>query len=146
MFIIHAPDTSIYSKTRRVLDPESGTTLEFVGATGRTEGRVFILRQNDVAIPFDVSIDWGVVDDDSGEKYTLMRFASFGASIWVQRWSDVHSYTFSSAEEEREWKTIAAEALVVCGTSYDGPNFGPDHFRVELNGSILSRRDFGYTS
>ncbi|GAB3251457.1 hypothetical protein [Arthrobacter pigmenti] len=146
MFTIHAPDASIYAKTRRVLDPESGITLEFVGATGRSPGRAFILSQNEVAIPFDISFDRGAVDHSTGEEYTLMRFGSFGTSMWVRPWSDVPPYTFSSVAEEQKWKNIAAEALVVCGTSYNGLDFGPDHFRVELNGNILSRRDFGYTS
>lgn len=70
---------------------------------------------------------------------------SFGTSIYLKGDKDVPNYDFSSDEEARHWRRIAAEALLIFGTNYNGFDLDPAYARVLLNGELLTRGDFGYT-
>lgn len=74
-----------------------------------------------------------------------MEIVSFGTSIYLKGDRNVPNYEFSSDEEARRWRRIAAEAVLIFGLDYNGFNLAPDYVRVLLNGELLTRRDFGYT-
>ena len=144
MFTIHQADPS-NSDSTRVLDPETGTTLEMVARTGRYPGKAFVLAHGDMEIPFQTTIEESCIDKGTGEEYYLSRFDGFGSSLYAQTFRVVPAVTFQNDEGLKKWKTLAAEALLIYGMHYTGFDVDPSYFRVELDGKILTRKDFGYS-
>lgn len=74
-----------------------------------------------------------------------MRFSSFGRSGETHRLGYA-TYEFADETEEKHWKRIAAEALLIYGPSYLGMTFKDGYARVEVDGELLKRSDFGYSA
>ncbi len=87
----------------------------------------------------------GLVDADTGKPFFTSEIVTFGTSIFLKGDKNVPDYKFSSDEEARRWRRIAAEAVLIHGLVYNGLKFDPGYARVILDGEILTRRDFGYT-
>ena len=104
-----------------------------------------MLRHGNMCIPFHTELVAGLVDPDTGKPFFTSEIISFGTSIFLKGDRDVPNYEFSSDEEQRRWRRIAAEAVLIYGLAYDGLDLDPDYVRVILNGEVLTRRDFGYT-
>ncbi|GAB3523862.1 hypothetical protein [Arthrobacter monumenti] len=146
MFTIYARDDGRSSGATRVLDPETGTTLQLVSLNFRSPGGVFILAQGDARIRFTTSIEHGLVDSNTGEPYRVTRIEHFGKSYFSFQVSEAGDHEPRGLDDKFNWLKIAVEALLVFGDHYDGFRTEPDYARIELNGQILTRRDFGYTS
>lgn len=87
----------------------------------------------------------GQIDAVTGKPYFFSEIVSFGTSIYLKGDRDVPNYEFGSDEEAKQWRRIAAEALLIYGRNYNGFDLDPDYARVLLNGELLTRRAFGYT-
>ena len=146
MFSIFVPaGDPRWSPERRVLDVNRNITLQLKGGTGREPGKTFVLSHGDMRIPLHTAEQCGLVDAKAGKPYFISEIVSFGTSIYLKGDRDVPNYDFSSDEEARRWRRIAAEALLIFGRNYNGFDLDPDYVRVLLNGELLTRRDFGYT-
>ncbi|POH64383.1 hypothetical protein C3B61_13115 [Cryobacterium zongtaii] len=101
---------------------------------GRIPGDGFILTWGDRQIPFE-SLSSQVTDPVGGESYYSVKFTAFGVSAAVELRTKVKSYRFGSDEELATARRLAAEALVVYGSSYNGLTYPDGENRVELMGS-----------
>ena len=79
----------------------------------------------------------------AGESYYLVKFTAFGISAAVELRTQVKSYRFGSDEELATARLLAAEALLVYGSNYNGLTYPDGENRVELNGVELRLSDFG---
>ena len=146
MFSIHLPEGEPwYSGKRRVLDADRDIFLQLLGGTGREPGKAFVLRHGDVRIPLHTAEESGLVDPGTGRPFFTSEIVSFGTSIYLKGDRDIPNHKFSSDEEARRWRRIAAEAVLIFGIDYNGFDLAPDYVRVLLNRELLTRRDFGYT-
>lgn len=145
MFTIHAPDGDLYGD-KRVLDPETGTTLQLVSLNFRSSGGVFILAQGDARIRFTTSIEYDLVDPHTGEPYRVTRIESFGKSYFSYQRSEAGDHELTGLDEKFNWRKIAVEALLVFGDDYDGLESVADYARVDLDGQPITLKDFGYSS
>ncbi len=135
MFSIYLPEGEPwYSTKRRVLDFDKGIALEYVRSLGKEEeerGKAFVLSDGTTRIPFVTRIIFDV-NPKTGETYFYSMIDSF-------------NHKFANAQDETRWRRTAAEALLIFGSIYNGFKHDPDSVRVELDGKLLTRRDFGYT-
>lgn len=146
MFSIFVPEGEPpWSTERRVVDTERDIALQLKGLTGREPGTAFVLSHGSMRIPLHTAQQSGLVDAVTGKPYFTSEIVSFGTSIYLKGDRDVPNYDFSSDEEARQWRRIAAEAVLIFGLNYNGFDLDPDYVRVLLNGELLTRRDFGYT-
>lgn len=145
MFIIDGPENDVLKRNHRVLNPVSRTSLKWISMTQRSSGYAFVLQSGQVSIPFETSVGYEV-DESTGKGYLLTRFERFGASLLIEDRTGIQAYQFRDEEDESSWKRLAAEAVLIFGGSYNGPKSPPELYRVELDGKILTRRDFGYPS
>lgn len=146
MFSIYVPEGEPrWSNKRRVLDADRDISLQLKALTGREPGMAFVLSHGSMRIPLHTAEQTGLVDAVTGKPYFTSEIVSFGTSIYLKGDRDVPNYDFSSDEEARRWRRIAAEAILIFGLNYNGFALAPDYVRVVLNGELLTRRDFGYT-
>lgn len=146
MFSIYVPvGEPRWSTERQVLDRERDIALQLEGLTGREPGRAFVLSHGDMRVPLHTAEQSGLIDAVTGKPYFISEIVSFGTSIYLKGDKDVPNYDFGSDEDAMRWRRIAAEALLIFGTNYNGFDLDPDYARVLLNGELLTRRDFGYT-
>ncbi|POH67820.1 MULTISPECIES: hypothetical protein [Cryobacterium] len=76
-----------------------------------------------------------MTDPVGGESYYSVKFTAFGVSAAVELRTKVKSYRFGSDEELATARRLAAEALEVYGSSYNGLTYPDGENRVELMGS-----------
>lgn len=79
----------------------------------------------------------------TGETYYLTKFTAFGVSLTVEKNTKVKSYRFISDEELAVAVRLAAEALLVYGSNYNGLSRPDGCTRVALDGGELRLSDFG---
>ena len=145
MFSIHVPEGGPwYSHKRRVLDSHRGIALQFGASTGRDPGKAFVLTHGSKRIPFHTAEQSGLTDELAGTPYFLSEIVSFGTSVYLKGDRNVPNYEFANYEETRNWRRIAAEAVLIFGLDYNGFDLAADYVRVLLNGELLTRKDFGY--
>lgn len=145
MFSIFVPEGEPwYSNKRRVLDTSRGLTLQFMASTGRDPGKAFVLTHGSIRIPFHTAEQSGLTDELTGGPFFVSEIVSFGTSIYLKGDRDVPNRRFGTDEEARQWRRIAAEAVLIFGLDYNGLDLAPEYARVLLNGELLTRRDFGY--
>lgn len=135
-----------YSNKRRVLDSDRNIALQLKALTGREPGKAFALSHGDMLIPLHTWDQAGQVDPATGKRFCVSEIVSFGTSIYLKGDRNVPDYEFTSDEESRRWRRIAAEAVLIFGIDYNGFNFDPDYIRIPLDGELVTRRDFGYTT
>lgn len=145
MFSINLPEGEPwYSTKRRVVDAERKISLRLGALTGRDPGKAFVLTHGDMRIPFHTEERTGLVDPETARPFFISEIVSFGTSIYLKGDRDVPNYEFSSGDEARRWRRIAAEAVLIFGLDYNGFDYDADYVRILLDGRILTRRDFGY--
>lgn len=96
-----------------------------------------------MTVPFHTAESDGT-DPKTGDWYFASEIVSFGTSIYLKGDRDVPDYAFTTHEEARRWRRIAAEALLVFGRDYNGFDYPQEQVRVVLNDELLTRREFGY--
>ena len=130
----------------RVVDADAGVYLEWLVTGSRFTTEVFELLSASGGIPFTTSREYGV-DPETALKFMLFKFVTFGSAPRAQiRAKHLVSRTFNDDNEKQYWMKVAAEALLVFGTSFNGleaPYNG--YTRVQLNNYIYTLEDFGYT-
>lgn len=145
MFSIDLPAAEPwYSNKRRVVDAERSISLQLKGLTGRDPGKAFVLRHGDTSIPFHTEERTGLVDQLTAQPYFTSEIVSFGTSIYLKGDRNAPNYRFKDDDEARQWRRIAAEAVLIFGLDYNGFDLDQQYVRVLLNGELLTRRDFGY--
>ena len=142
MFEIQQSDPSDMT-TKRVVDPERGISLELVALPGRKPGGAYVLRTPRVAVPFETSEQDGL--RDAGGLYRRITFTSFGSSFYASTRAGIPPALFESAEEEMALMMLAIEAILIFGDYYNGFASRPLFYRVEFDGRIFTRLDFGYS-
>jgi hypothetical protein len=80
--------------------------------------------------------------NESGDEYILVRFGAFGGSAYANQYG-IKPYRFPNGEERRHVMMLAAEALLVFGSDYDGSAKPEGFYRVEHEGKVYTNRDFG---
>ena len=142
MFKVEAvPD----SYDQRVVDADTGVYLEWLVTGSRYTTEVSSLVHPGGMIPFMTSREYGV-DPDTGPPFLVYRFITFGSAWRAQlRTQHLVNCTFTDDVAKEFWMTVAAEALVVFGSAFNGLKV-PDrrYTRVALNDTILTLEDFGY--
>ncbi|MGP4031849.1 hypothetical protein [Pseudarthrobacter sp. 1C304] len=145
MFSINLPEGEPwYSNKRRVVDAERKFSLRLGALTGRDPGKAFVLTHGDMRIPFHTEERTGLVDAETARPFFISEIVSFGTSIYLKGDRGVPNCEFSSADEARRLRRIAAEAVLIFGLDYNGFDYDADYVRVLLDGKILTRRDFGH--
>ena len=146
MFSIFVPEAEPrWSPERQVLDRDRDIALQLKGGAGRDMGKTFVLSHGHMRIPMHTAETGGQIDAVTGKPYFFSEIVSFGTSIYLKGDRDVPNYEFGGDEEAKQWRRIAAEALLIFGRNYNGFDLDPDYARVLLNGELLTRRAFGYT-
>jgi hypothetical protein len=144
VFSIHLPEGEPwYSDQRRVLDTERRISLQFTGGIGSEGVRGFLLSHRAMRLPFATAERTS--DAEGGPRYFVYEIVSFPAPFYVPAGSETPAGGFSSSDETNSWRRTAAEALLVFGRDYNGFDLDADYARVQMEGELLTRRDFGYT-
>ncbi|CAH0238926.1 MULTISPECIES: hypothetical protein [unclassified Arthrobacter] len=130
----------------RVADADAGVYLEWLVTGSPYTTEVFELLNASGGIPFTTSREH-VVDPESGLKFTLFKFITFGSAPRAQsRAKHLVNRTFDDDNEKQYWMKIAVEALLVFGTAFNGLEAPYKGFtRVEFNNRIYTLEHFGYT-
>lgn len=147
MFSIHLPEGEPwYSEKRCVRDNDRDVSLQFKGGIGSEPGRAFTLRQGSEEISFTTAEQLGSVDPGNNKKpYFIYHIHLFQTVYEHDGGTNASPRRFANdGEEANRWLCLAAEALLIFGRDYNGPELEPDYVRVLLDGKVLTRRDFGY--
>jgi hypothetical protein len=147
MFTVEAyPDGTIYGGRRCVVDHDRQARLELVNGSAQSGGNLFLLTWQDRSIPI-VTFSQDAVDRDSGEHQVHVHIRALGASRYAKN-SHVKATTLSDADRFLA-RRLAAEALIVFGSWFDGLTFQDGHFVVKdsVDGDDLSYTlsSFGYS-
>ena len=144
MFSIYLPEGEPwYSDQRRVLDTERRISLQFTGGIGSEGVRGFLLSHGAMRLPFATTERTS--DAAGGPRYFVYEIVSFPDRFYGSAGSETPAAGFSSSDETNSWRRTAAEALLIFGRDYNGFDLDPDYARVQMEGELLTRRDFGYT-
>jgi len=138
------PDEPWYSNKRRVVDADRRISLHLKALTGRDPGKAFVLRHGNMSIPFHTEERTGLVDPLTAKPYFSSEIISFGTSIYLKGNRNVPNHRFNDDDEARQWRHVAAEAVLIFGLDYNGFDLDQEYVRVLLDGKLLTRRDFGY--
>lgn len=116
MFSIYLPEGEPwYSTNRQVLYVDRDISLQLLALTGREPGKAFVLRHGGRRVPLHTAEQSGLVDRVTGRPYFTSEIVSFGTIIYLKGDRNVPNYEFSSDEEARRWRRIAAEAVLIFG-------------------------------
>ncbi|AWB88993.1 hypothetical protein [Homoserinimonas hongtaonis] len=127
-----------------IIDPERDASLEFIGGRGRVPGMVHTLTTGDLVVPFEARRT--AQADAEGHEFYLITFDSFGSLFVTPTGLKLDPVDFTSPAERRRLQLLAAEALLVFGSMYDGLR-KPDGFnRVSIEGNTYTLSSFGYES
>ena len=124
----------------KIIDDERGVWIQFLAGRGRSPGGVFKLVVGETVIPFETDRDFS--EDADGAGHLLTRFVSFGLSPAANA-RGVAPNMMMSPDERREYMLLAAEALLVFGSFYDGDSKPEGWAQVELVGVIYTLASFG---
>ena len=123
--------------------------LVILQGVGRAPGWVHLLGDGNNTIPFATREAWREFPRDplTGERFKITRIQSFGSLCAkdTATGSLFLPHTFIDDDDRAQWLRIAAEATLVCGSTYNGMDYKDGYFRVELGGQLLRLSDFGYT-
>ena len=126
---------------KRVIDHERDAWLQFV-LRKRNSTRVLKLVWKGNVIPFE-AIRTEVRDEPPGEIWYCWRLGVFGGTIAAKLWDGTEPYEFGSPQLRRQVQMLAVEALLVFGGHYNG-DIRPDGYdRVEFDGRLYRKSDFG---
>ena len=130
----------------RVADADAGVYLEWLVTGSRYTTEVFELLNASGGIPFTTSREY-VIDPATGLKFTLFKFITFGSAPRSQsRAKHLVNRIFRDENEKQHWMKIAAEALLVFGSAFNGLEAPYEGYtRVEINGRVYTLKDFGYS-
>lgn len=132
-----------------VVDHERNLYLVILYGIGRAPGWVCLLGDGRNTIPFRTADEWRDTPRDpvTGERFQLTRMVSFGNPVKATQFGGwILGHTFVDDRDKAHWLRVAAEAMLVCGSTYNGLDYKDGYFRVELDGELLRLSDFGYTS
>jgi hypothetical protein len=101
----------------------------------------FLLGWGEREIPFDVQTT--PLQDDTGQTYYLKRFISFGGSAAPRVTELMESYNFQDDTEREHATLLAIEAMIAFGGYYNGLDKPDGVHRIEHNGRIYTKKDFG---
>ncbi|MGN6307482.1 MAG: hypothetical protein ACTHNH_21900 [Mesorhizobium sp.] len=126
---------------KRVIDHERDAWLQFV-CSQRCGATVMKLVWHGNVVPFERD-RWEVSDEPIGEIWYRSRFGPFGASSAAKRWEGIEPYHFDDPHLRRQAQMLAVEALLVFSGHYNG-DIRPDGYdRVEFDGRLYRKSDFG---
>lgn len=130
----------------RVADHARGVWLQRVATHGRDPGHTFQLVRGNTPIALDTYGDERI--DSSGQVYYFVQISSIGGSPIALRVAGIEPVTFSSEDEKDEVTELAAEALLVYGSLYDGLSRPEGQYRIgysSQNGQrVATLATFGY--
>lgn len=144
MFHIEEMKKSGSERNRIVADHARGVWLQMLSSIGPEPGTVFKLVWGERVIPFEAVRD-EQHQQGTSEVFFLTRFLTFGRSIFAKSRSGIDEYSFESPEERKQAQLLAVEALLIYGGHYDGDKRPEGYNRVELEGRVYTKRDFGMT-
>lgn len=134
-----------YGARRRVVDHDRQAWLELINSSAQSGGDLFLLTWQDRLIPI-VTFSQNTVDRESGENRVHVHIRALGDSRYARN-SGLNASALSESERTLAHR-LAAEALLIFGSWYDGLSFQDGHFVVEevMDGENLSYKlsSFGY--
>lgn len=141
MFHIEDAPNGHESPSKIVVDRDRDAWLRFVSSRGREHGFVFQIAVADKIVPFEVSAR--SAREGNGDEYFVEAFDGFGYSVRAEI-AGIPRARFDSKEERQRIQLLAAEALLVFGSDYDGLSRPDGQYRVQLNGETFFLSSFGY--
>ena len=142
------PEGSQGQPGRRVIDPDRNVWLQFIHGS-RARVNTMKLVWKDEVIPFEISLR-GFKDDPPGGTSYVWHFERFEGTTSAQNWGyvdpskgGVTPYHFDDPSVRREAQLLAVEALLVYGGNYDGETSPDGYYRVEFEGKLYRKSDFG---
>ncbi|PTT63422.1 hypothetical protein [Arthrobacter sp. HMWF013] len=139
------PEGSIYGGRRCVVDHGRQARLELINGSAQSGGDLFHLTWQDRSIPI-VTFSRNAVDRESGQQQVHINIRALGESRYARN-SELKASTLSDADRFLA-RRLAAEALLVFGSWFDGLTFQDGHFVVKdsVDGDDLSYTlsSFGY--
>ncbi len=108
---------------------------------GEYPGDVLKLVWEDRVIPFECPSEsnW----DESGNEYLVKRFQYFGGAAQAEYQAGILPYEFKDDAERREAMLLAVEAVLAYGGFYNGIEYPAGEYRVEFEGRLYTKSDFG---
>jgi hypothetical protein len=130
----------------RIVDHDQGAQLTRVNGVAQTGGDLFLLKWQELVIPI-VTFSQHTVDRESGENEVHVHIRAIGDSRYARN-SGLKASMLSKADRFLA-RRMAAEALLVFGSWYDGLSYQEGHFVVKdaTDGDNLSYTlaSFGYS-
>ncbi len=125
----------------------SGMGLEYISEAIPVPGQVMKLVWTSRVIPFDYLIE--TITSEHGPRH-IGRIENFGTSRAAGYKANLRIFRFDSEAEREAAELLAAEALLVFGTMYNGLSIPDGILTVELRAGAGPRpytlSDFGYES
>ena len=126
---------------RTIVDLERGVSLEFIGGLGRMPGTVHTLTTPELVVPFEVCRT-----QDADAEFYLTRFYSFGRLFSTPTGPRIEPVDFPSQAARHRLQLLAAEALLVFGSFYNGLAKPDGYNRVDVGEKTYTLSSFGYAS
>lgn len=122
------PDGFMSGARRRIVDHDRQARLELINSVAQTGGDLFLLTWQDRLIPI-VAFSQNAVDRELGQNQVHIHIRSLGDSRYARN-SGLNASTLSESDRIPAHR-LAAEALLVFGSWYDGLSFQDGHFVVK---------------
>ncbi len=125
-----------------VVDEDRDVWLQRIATLGREmSGSLFKLVWGDRIIPFECLSEskW----DENGNEYFVQRLRYFGGAPRAEYDAGIMPYEFRDEVERREAMLLAVEAVLAYGSLYNGIEYTDGVFRIEFEGRIYTKSDFG---
>lgn len=125
-----------------VVDAERHATLEVVEFVSAELLWIMKLVVESATIPF-TNRNEEIKDPATDDTYFITRFDSFGSTTLLQYSHGILPYRFKDAAEKSLLQMLAVEGLLVFGSFYNGDQQPNGKYRIELNGRLYTKNDFG---
>ncbi len=125
-----------------VVDEDRDVWLQRIATLGREmSGSLFKLVWGDRIIPFECLSEskW----DENGNEYFVQRLRYFGGAMGAEFHAGILPYEFRDEAERREAMLLAVEAVLAYGGLYNGSECLDGKHRIEFEGRLYTKSDFG---
>jgi hypothetical protein len=132
---------------RRVVDHDRFVSLRCASELGDESGATMVMTWLGRVIVFEIMCEF-VSAPPGGRPHSVITLSSFGTSSLAIYHPGMQRYVLDNPERYRRARMLAAEALLLFGTSYDGERRPEGYYRVVLDDdggrAVYTLKSFGY--